>query len=80
MSVRVELRMTQLCVDTLLKPFRDEMFEALGLLVNLLEWVVQHFVEEGFDEAMMAHHLKSAPFAGRRRELRDAARIPRMAA
>jgi hypothetical protein len=30
------------------------MFEALRFVVNLFEGVVQHFIEECFDQAMMA--------------------------
>ena len=65
MTVRIELCVAQLCGDALLEPFRDEMFKALRLFVNLFERVVQDFVEKGFDETMMAKHLKSPPFARR---------------
>ena len=65
MPVRIELRTAQLYCDALFEPFRDEMFEALRFLVNLFERVVQHLVEECFDEAMMAQHLKSPSLACR---------------
>ena len=65
MTVRIEPWVAQLCGDTLLEPLRDEMFEALRFLVNLFERVIQHFVEEGFDKAMMTKHLKRPSFACR---------------
>ena len=68
MPVRIELRVAQLCGDALLEPFRNEMFKALSLLVNLFDGVVQHFEKKCFDEAMMAQHLKSPPFACCREE------------
>ena len=65
MAVRVELWMAQFRGDALFKPLRDEMFEALRFFVDLFERVVQDLVEECFNEAMMAQHLKRTPLACR---------------
>ena len=53
MAVRIELWMSQLRGDALFEPLRDEMFEVLRFLVNLFDGVVQHFIEECLDQAMM---------------------------
>ena len=65
MAMRIELWVAQLCGDALFEPFRDEMFKALRFFVNLFERVVQDFEKKGFDETMMAQHLKGPPFTCR---------------
>ena len=40
------------------------MFEALGLLVDLVPRVVEDFVEEGFEEAMVTNDFECALAAG----------------
>lgn len=40
------------------------MFEALGLLVDLVPRVVEDFVEEGFEEAMVTNDFEGALAAG----------------
>jgi hypothetical protein len=64
MAMRVELWVTQLCSNALFEPLRDEMFQALSFLVDPFERVLQDFVEECFDQAMMTQHLKRSPPPG----------------
>ena len=81
MAVRVELWLAQLCSNALFEPLRDEMFQALSFFVDLFERVLQDFVEECFDQAMMAQHLKRSPSpGGMTGEHPDAVRIPRAGA
>lgn len=58
MPVRIELRLTQLCRNALFESFRNEMFKALGFLVNLFQRIVEHLIEKCFNQAMMSQHLE----------------------
>ena len=55
--------MAELGGDALLEAFRDEVFEAFGLLMDFVPGIVENLMEEGFEEAVMADDLKGAPFS-----------------
>jgi hypothetical protein len=65
-AVRVAGGVTELGGDAGLKFFRDEVLEAFGFVVQLVECVAEDFEEEGFDEAVVAHDLQRAAAAGGR--------------
>ena len=54
--------------DALFEALGDEVFEALGLFVELFDGVVEDFVEEGLDEAVMADDFEGAAAAGGREQ------------
>ena len=58
--MRVGGGITQHGSNAVLKSLGDEVFEPLGFVVKLFQWVVQHLKEEGLDEPMMTHDLKCA--------------------
>jgi hypothetical protein len=60
MSVRVCLGITQLGGNAVLKPFRDKMFESLRFFMNLVPGIVEHVVQEAFEQAMVANHFQSS--------------------
>ena len=66
MPVRIEPWVAQLYGDPFLEPFRDEMFEPLRLLMNLFDRVVEYFIQECLEEAMVAQDLQRASLARRR--------------
>ena len=61
MAVGIKLWVTEFCGNAFFKPLRDEMFQALSLVVDFLERILQDFVEECFEQAMMAQDLKRSP-------------------
>ena len=65
-AVRVELGMAELGGDALLEALGDEVLEALGFLMDFVPGVVEDFVEEGFDEAVVADDLEGALLSGLR--------------
>ncbi len=62
--MRVELGVAEFGGDALFEPLRDEVLEALGLLVHFVPGIVEDLVEEGLDEAMMADDLEGAFLSG----------------
>jgi hypothetical protein len=67
-AVGVEGGMAELGGDALLEALGDEVFEALGLFVDLFDGVVEDLVEEGLDEAMVADDFECAALAGGREQ------------
>ena len=63
-AVGVEFGMAEFGGDALLEALGDEMLEALGFRVDFFDGVIEQFVEEGFDEAVVAEDLKGAAPAG----------------
>ncbi len=63
-TVGVEVGMAKFGGDAFFKAFGDEVFEALGFLVDLVPGVAEDLVEKGFEQAMVADDLESAFFAG----------------
>lgn len=49
--------------DALFELFADEVLEALGFVVELFDGVVEDFVEEGFEQAMVADDFERAAAA-----------------
>ena len=76
MAVGIKLWVTEFCGNTLFEALRDEMLQPLGLVMDLLDGIVQYFVQKCLQQPMMAHDLQRAPPTGERTvELRDAVRI-----
>jgi len=50
--------------DTFFEVLGDEVLKAFGFVVQFVEWIVEDFEEEGFDEAVVANDFQSA-FAAR---------------
>ena len=44
--MRIALRVTELFGDALLKFFRDEMFQAFSIIVELVDGIAEHVVEK----------------------------------
>lgn len=63
-AVGVEGWIAKLGGDALFEALADEMLEALGLVVDLVEGVIEDLEEEGFEEAMVAEDLEGAETAG----------------
>ena len=63
MPVGIELRVPELRSDALFKTLGDEVFQPLGLVMDLLDRKIQDLVEECLDQAMVAQDFKRAPFA-----------------
>jgi len=67
MSVRVCFGIAQLGGNAVLKPFGDEMLQALRFFMNLVPGIVEHVVQEAFEQPMVPNHLQRAPSAGWRK-------------
>ena len=64
-AVGVEFGMAEFGGDALFEALGDEMLEALGFRVDFFDGVIEQFVEEGFDEAVVAEDLEgAAPASG----------------
>jgi len=62
-AVRVGVGMAEFFGDAGLEVFGDEVLQALGLIVQLFDRVVEDFVEERFDEAMVPDDFECAAAA-----------------
>ena len=64
MAVRIEFWMSKFCCDALLKALGDEVFKPFGLLMDFLNGVIEHLVEEGLYQPMVAQHFErtASPF------------------
>ena len=60
MSMRIEFRVPEFGGDAFFESLRDEMFEALCLLMHFFYRVVEHLVKKGLDEPMVTQHFQSA--------------------
>ena len=54
MPVRILLRLSKFLCDAFLKTLRDEMLQALGFIVNFINGVIENFVQESLNQAVMA--------------------------
>ncbi len=63
-AVRVDLGVAEFGGDALFEALGDEVLEAFCLFVDLFDGVVEDLVEEGLDEAVVAHDFERAAFAG----------------
>jgi hypothetical protein len=57
-AVRVAVRVAEFGVDASFKTLGDEVFQALGLAVELVEVIVEHTVKKSFDKAVMTDDLQ----------------------
>ena len=60
----VVLRVAELGVDAGFEALGDEVLQALGFVVQLVDFVVEHAVEEGLDEAVVADDFEGAAASG----------------
>ena len=63
MAMWIEFRVTQDRRHAIFETLGNEVLQTLGFLVNLIPGILQHIVEEQFEEAMMPHQLPGPPFA-----------------
>ena len=59
--MRVELGPSQLCIDALLETLGDEMLQPFCLVMDLLDRVVQDFVQKRLKQPVMTQDLQRAP-------------------
>src|SRR3954462_13687379 len=60
--MRIEFGMPEFAGNPLLKFFGDEVFQALGLLVQFIDRVIKHMEEERLNQAMVTDNLEG-PFS-----------------
>lgn len=65
-AVGVAVGVTELGGDAGLEALGDEVFQALGLVVQLVQVVVEHAMKEGLDETVMADDLEGTAATQRR--------------
>ena len=66
MPVRVRLGITQFGGDPVFESLRYEVFQPLGLLVYFIPRIAEEFMQELFQQAMVAQYFQSPALAGRR--------------
>ncbi len=67
MSVRVCFGIAQLGGNAVLKSLGDEMLQSLRFFMNLVPGIVEHIVQESFEQPMVPNDFQCAPSAGRRK-------------
>ncbi len=63
MPMGVLLRVAKFSGDAFLETLGDEMLQALGLIVQFVDGVVQNLVEKGLDQPMMTNNLEGTSFS-----------------
>ena len=66
MPVRVEFGIAQYRRYTIFKALRNEVFKTFGLVMNFIPRILQHVMQEQFEQTMMPDQFPRSPFARRR--------------
>src|SRR3954471_2553278 len=65
-AVGVAIRLPQLGIDAGFEALGDEVLQALGLIVQLVYFVVEHAIEEGLDQAVVPDDFECSAATGGR--------------
>lgn len=67
-TVGITLGMAQLGVDAGLEALGDEVLQALGLVVEFVQFIVEHAMQEGLDQSVVADNFEGAAAARGRKD------------
>ena len=65
-AVGVAIRLAQLGINAGFKTLRDEVLQALGFIVQLVDFVVEHAMEESLDQAVVTDDFECPTAPGGR--------------
>lgn len=59
----IELWVPKFISDAFLEALRDEVLQAFGFIVNLVDGIVENLIEKGLNQSMVADNLQRASLA-----------------